>query len=562
MLSIATFVFLGDNREIVKSLCGGKFRCEAERKGIQVGKYLTNNELDSELIIGLVGAVGTETRPIIDLLQEQLGRVGYRVEVVKVSADVIPLLCDVEDPGNDRFKRYSDLMDAGNRCREMGVNESPADDAVLALGVATYIAARRSQLNRPLVGEADDDAKEREEGKGEPLARTAFIIDSLKRPEEVEKLRIIYSSGFVLLGIHAEVGRRRSHLVENLDMTLDQADQLIERDRQEGDKKHGQRVNATFHLADFFVQVADNSDRLRCDIRRLVGLWFGDPFFTPTFDEYAMFMAFAAALRSADLSRQVGAVMTRDSEILSTGANECPSPEGGLYWAKRNPKTGCIEDVERGRDYKRDGDSNRLEQLKIIERIITEAMEEKEDFDGDTLRTVLKESGIRDLTEFGRVVHAEMEAILSCGRNGISTKGATLHCTTFPCHNCAKHIVAAGVKRVVYVEPYSKSKALEFHDDSIVPAENAQGVDGEKVLFEPFVGVGPRKYFELFSMNLGSSYPLVRKNPDTGAKKEWRIEAAQLRLQMKPVSYLEIELLACKAFSQKMALRTNGDVQS
>ena len=60
----------------------------------------------------------------------------------------------------------------------------------------------------------------------------------------------------------------------------------------------------------------------------MVDLWFGNPFITPTFDEHAMFLAFSAALRSADLSRQVGAVITKDSQILSAGANDCPKAGG------------------------------------------------------------------------------------------------------------------------------------------------------------------------------------------------------------------------------------------
>jgi deoxycytidylate deaminase len=71
-----------------------------------------------------------------------------------------------------------------------------------------------------------------------------------------------------------------------------------------------------------------------------------------------------------------------------------------------------------------------------------------------------------NLTEFGRDVHAEMSAIVSAARRGTSTEGAYLYCTTFPCHNCAKHIIAAGIRQVVYVEPYAKSFAAEFHLDS------------------------------------------------------------------------------------------------
>ena len=81
--------------------------------------------------------------------------------------------------------------------------------------------------------------------------------------------------------------------------------------------------------------------------------------------------------------------------------------------------------------------------------------------------SILKDSGLFDITEYGRAVHAEMEALLTCARAGISPRGGTIYSTTFPCHNCAKHIVTSGIERVVFVEPYPKSKALELHDDSI-----------------------------------------------------------------------------------------------
>ena len=131
-------------------------------------------------------------------------------------------------------------------------------------------------------------------------------------------------------------------------------------------------------------------------------------------------------------------------------------------------------------------------------------------------------------------------------RNTLSTVGATLYSTTFPCHNCAKHIIAAGIKRVVYVEPYPKSKTLDFHNDAIAIRKDRQS-EG-LVLFEPFVGVGPRRFFDLFSMLLGSTYALVRKDKDTGKRAEWNIENAQLRIHMKPVSYLRLEGQACKLF--------------
>lgn len=107
-------------------------------------------------------------------------------------------------------------------------------------------------------------------------------------------------------------------------------------------------------------------------IRRLVEIWFGHPNRTPTFDEYAIYMAHSAALRSADLSRQVGAVLTRGKQILSTGANECPEAHGGLYWTSQTFDPLCNNDAEAGRDYRRGIDSNRQAQLEMIDARGTE----------------------------------------------------------------------------------------------------------------------------------------------------------------------------------------------
>jgi deoxycytidylate deaminase len=174
------------------------------------------------------------------------------------------------------------------------------------------------------------------------------------------------------------------------------------------------------------------------------------------------------------------------------------------------------------------------------------------------IRPVLKDSRIGDLTEFGRVVHAEMEALLSCARNNCSCRGATLYGTTFPCHNCAKHIIAAGITRVVFVEPYPKSKAVEFHSDSLVLGFSEQE---RAVRFEPFVGVGPRRFFDLFSMGLSSGYPVVRKEKRTGNVIEWKPENARLRLQLMPLSYLQLETLAGSLFDDFLLQREGTDGQ-
>jgi deoxycytidylate deaminase len=233
---------------------------------------------------------------------------------------------------------------------------------------------------------------------------------------------------------------------------------------------------------------------------------------------------------------------------LATGANECPRANGGAYWAVPGKLPQETELKDDARDYKLGYDSNKIELQKIMNEIL--ALAEKEGLDKEKVARALAGSRIRDLTEFGRAVHAEMEALLSCARARILTNGGTVYTTTFPCHNCAKHIVAAGIIRVVFIEPYQKSKAAELHKDSIrVGFTDAEDdLDAPpKVHFEPFVGVGPRRFFDLFSIQLGSGYPLNRKDQG-GQAISWAPNRGRLRLQMLPHTYLDLELVASALF--------------
>ena len=481
--------------------------------------------IDSELVIGLVGAVGTELDKVIGVIKDRLSAFTYNGEPVHLSAEVIPKIIKPKpfDP-NNKCERTNVLMDAGNDAREYS-----KDNSILALGAAAKIGE-----NRP-------------SGKNHPAfkLRQAYIIKSLKRPEEVSTLREIYSEGFFLIGVYSDEERRLNHLTEDEKMSRDDAIMLMDRDAYER-PPYGQRTSETFHLSDFFIYLDENHDKMKKSIWRFLDIIFGHPYITPTFDEYAMFMAFSAALRSADLSRQVGVVITKNNGIIATGANDCPKFGGGLYWPFYSKEKNEIIDEKNGRDHMRGEDSNETEKENIINDIWKQFEKNRVQIKEEELKAALRNSKIKDITEYGRVVHAEMEALLSCARNSISSQDATLYCTTFPCHNCAKHIIAAGIKRVVYVEPYSKSKAAEFHDDSI-----CLGLEGEEdtlIHFEPFAGVGPRRFFDLFSMNLSSGYPLKRKD-DKGKKVEWERDKSKLRIQMVPDSYIARETSVTSRFN-------------
>lgn len=489
--------------------------------------------LDCELVVGLVGAIGTKFQDVINQLQEQLKLANYIVQTIRVSDDVIrQIIPDAIPESPTEFERYSAFMVAGNTARQQSKrNEggviSNGNNAILALGAAARIFEKSLSPT----------------GERLPKFKHAYIINSLKRKEEVEALRTIYGDGFVLLGIHECEEQRLRNLSNQDRMTMEQAKTLIARDFAELSDPYGQRVNETFHLADFFVEIGDGRQDLACNIQRLVEICFGHPYRTPTFDEYAMYMAYSAALRSADLSRQVGAVLTRNDQILSTGANECPKPLGGLYWAQRTFDRNCGNDTEYGRDYLRGIDSNRKAQLEIIESIVAKLFENPDCDEANVTRRALHSTPISELTEYGRVVHAEMEALLACGRIGVSTHGTTLYCTTFPCHNCAKHIIAAGVTKVVYIEPYPKSRALAHHQDAITTEPS-----DKLVQFVPFTGIGPRRYFDLFSIEGSSSYRIKRKDRSTGKTVPWQLQGSRLRIQMRAFTYLDAETQAAKLF--------------
>lgn len=461
-----------------------------------------------EFVIGLVAPVGVDLAYVQNRLTGYLKQFKYKSNHIRLSY-LIERIKDLETPidKSTEYKRIDSLMTAGDEARE----KAGRGDFITALGICE-------------VYKKHSDEK--------PLKEVAHIFDSIKHPDEVQTLRSIYGDGFYLIGIASSRSCRKKYLTDQQGMSTEEADRLIVRDESEG-FPFGQHMRDAFHLADAFVNIDDpNFPR---QLGRIFDLIFGNPYLTPTKDEYSMFIAYAASLRSGDLSRQVGAVVSSASdEIISTGANDVPCSGGGLYWS---------DDAKDERDYKHKYDANEKERnaivVKIMKKFDTEGKNDKELLEEG--KGKLTDTGVLDITEYGRAVHAEMEAIISCARSGVSPREGTLYTTTFPCHNCAKHIVAAGISRVVFVEPYPRSLASKLHPDSIFLAyEEDAGQANGKVKFEPFVGVGPRHFFDLFSMMLSSGTTIKRK--EDGNKVEWERNKACLRVPLSPFSYIEREM--------------------
>ncbi|MDR3601992.1 MAG: dCMP deaminase family protein [Desulfosporosinus sp.] len=130
----------------------------------------------------------------------------------------------------------------------------------------------------------------------------------------------------------------------------------------------------------------------------------------PSWDNYFMQMAQVVAGRSTCLRRQVGAVMVKDKQILTTGYNGSPS---GLLHCD---VVGCLR------------------------------------------QSLNVPSGERH--EICRAVHAEQNALVQAAKHGVMIDGADLYSTHQPCVLCVKLMINAGIRRVVYRHSYPDQLAV------------------------------------------------------------------------------------------------------
>ncbi len=447
----------------------------------------------NELIIAFCGPIGAGIKSVRLAFEKNLVDFGYKVEHIHISA----LMDEIDKQKlrtTDAYDRYIKRQDQGNRLRKKYSSQILAEAAI-------YEMAKIKQKAKP---PAQEEA--RFNGK------YAYLIDQLKNPAEVELLRLVYQHNFYLVGVVRNETERKRNLRDE-DITPQHIDDLIHRDRKSGGNS-GQQVEKTILDADFFIRNnQSHSTQLNTKVERFLGLIHGRNGLTPSLHEKGMFNAFSASLQSACLSRQVGAAIAdKNGNILSTGRNDVPRPGGGLYtFEDENRDYRCIH--KGGKCY------NDIHKLKIKDKIeaqirlkmdtINNGSGESDESSAKTLYgsftdnfikaltdDIYNNSPIRSLIEYSRAIHAEMDAITTLARTGeASTLNKVMYTTTYPCHNCARHIVAAGINKVYYIEPYEKSLALDLHDDSISDVNIS---DGLKVNFIQFEGISPRRYTKFF----------------------------------------------------------------
>lgn len=144
-----------------------------------------------------------------------------------------------------------------------------------------------------------------------------------------------------------------------------------------------------------------------------------------SFDQIFMNLATDLALRSHCVKAQVGAVLTKETRIISIGYN---GPPAGTHNCDEEwPETGCPRDSK---------------------------------------------------NSCSLALHAEENAILYAVKNGASLEGATLYLTLSPCLACARIIYSSGVKKVLYLNSYAQYKGLSC--DEGVDFLNKFGVEAHQ----------------------------------------------------------------------------------
>jgi deoxycytidylate deaminase len=521
-----------------------------------VGIQALNNITFPELVFGIVAPVGVDTKRVVELLNRSLSKVGYTSRHIKITDLMkhIPTSIALEDKPLE--KRYDTRIRYANEVRRLFENngdKTTGNDALASLAIAGIREARKTLTTNFEM----------------PANKHAYILDQFKRPEEIQLIRRIYGRLFIQVSVHStrkirkdvlQRGIRDSHTDLRLVETSAEAEHLIYRDAHEEKEDHGQRVIETFHLADIIIN-GNNKDSAERDVDRSIRLFFGHNFITPTHDEYGMYMAKAAALRSADLSRQVGAaIFSTEGEVITLGSNEVPKAGGGTYFEGDKPDH---------RDYAEGSDFNELEKRKIALEILEklhdagclcippssgcgESKEEKFAFLLEADKgPKIKDSRVMDILEFGRQIHAEMSALVDAARLGRSVKGATLYCTTFPCHMCTKLIIGAGIKRVVYLEPYPKSYVEEMYTDTVA-LEAATNPHEPQIVFEPFTGIAPFRYRDFFEKG--------RRKGRDGNINEWKVEPPRPNVNFLYPTYLHLEQIVVANLATKIS--TISTVQS
>jgi deoxycytidylate deaminase len=409
------------------------------------------------LVVGLTGPFGSGSSETQRILSEKFGFVPF-----KISDDIRKEL-EEEGKGVEKGKHgwRKSLQDHGNEQRK-------ADRGYWVKRVIERI-----------------DTKD--------MSEKNIVIDGFRNIKEVEEIRRTYPR-FFLVAVCAEKDERWKRVRNDYNGDYNEFEEDDRRDRDE-DFEWGQSVQRCVDDADY---VFYNNDRLIVNLagggeepdsekidRRLTKQ--AEDFVPlmmeqadcryPRPEEVQVLAAYAQSNCSTCLKRHVGAVITvkrKEQElVISTGFNDNPS---NIRTCKS--EKACYKDEDMTSKLKARGKSIYCPSCGTHHKPLAEPWFCKNC--GTNLKAWLHPNRNMELCT---AIHAEERAILSLGDRRVD--GAAVYVTTFPCFQCARLILDAGIKRVVYLEAYPVKDTATF-------------LTKNGVLIEPFSGFTARAFFRVF----------------------------------------------------------------
>lgn len=255
-----------------------------------------------------------------------------------------------------------------------------------------------------------------------------WIIDGIRNPACILELKKL--NGFKLIGVSADdnllVERLLARGREGTPLTKEEILEKLNREKGVNEPENGQQVKKCLNDVDYFILNEGSLDELYAKVEHYLNLLSGVD--RPTFDEIFMEIAYTWAKRATCLRRHVGAVIAKDGQQLTAGYNGAPrgvphcADVGGCVRAKMGIPSGQRHEICRG-------------------------------------------------------THAEQNAITQAAKFGINIENSVLYCNTYPCVICAKMILNAGIKTVVYDSDYDDPLSKEIlSQQSSLEMRRYQGV--------------------------------------------------------------------------------------
>jgi len=308
-----------------------------------------------------------------------------------------------------------------------------------------------------------------------------LVVEAVRNPAEIDAFRERFGDRAFVVALDTPLAERFERSRREYGDRLERFKEDDARDKGEGEPEHGQRTQECVYLADISINNHGHMDshrdwnRFFVNILDYLRLMREPAFRPPTYPELYMRQAYAVSLKSTCTKRQVGAVLVRDeSYVIATGYNDVAIGEPTCREMGPPGNTRfCPKDDE---------EEQKLSAMRYCPKCGNElplSPGRVRPFTCSNCEARLPRDFVPGrMLDVCRAVHAEEAAIVQAAKLGsTSLAGATLYSTTFPCLLCAKSIINAGIKRVVYHEPYPMDDSMAMLKRCGLTLDKYEGVN-------------------------------------------------------------------------------------